>query len=460
MQRRPNGIGIFLAAAGLGIALLPAAGRLFALRRNPDRNRPNVILVVVDTLRADHLRSYGYFRETTPHIDALAGESVVFTNALSAAPWTTPAVASLFTSSEPAALGYEGEEPVELDESFTTLAEIFKSNGYGTHAVVSHDFVGTKLKFDQGFDAFDQSNARGYGSISSPAVTDAALAFIAKQGGVPFFLYLHYFDPHYDFILHPAFDFDPDYRGSVRSGEFMDSLLAKAPTMTESDRRHLVAIYDSEVRFTDEHVGRLLDGLKRLGLYDASLIVLTSDHGEEFAERADRWIGHTKKLYHDLIHVPLIIKLPGGAGRRRVGELTGLIDVAPTLVGHLGLKAPREFRPEGRRLDLTGAAAFVPRPVFSETRRWAKLQSVVWKGWKLVYNLSTGGQELYDLNADPGETMDLAASRPKERGELRAFLWSWRARIARIRSGIKVKPKEPVFDEAEKARLRSLGYIK
>jgi len=460
MKRRQPRKCAALAVLCLALVHLPAGSRLLSAQQKKGQRRPCVILIVVDTLRADHVSAYGYFRKTTPHIDALSGESVVFDHALSPAPWTTPAVASLFTSNEPAVLGFEGEEPVELDESFVTLAEVFKRNGYTTLAAVSHDFVGTKLKFNQGFDSFDQSQARGYGHISSPGVTDAALALIEKHQGEEFFLFVHYFDPHYDFILHPEFDFDPDYRGSIKSGEYMDRLLAKGPSMTEADRRHLLAIYDSEIRFTDEHIGRLLAGLKRLGLYDGSLIVLTSDHGEEFGERADHWVGHTKKLYQDLIHVPLIIRPPGGTPRVNVKEPAGLIDVAPTIVSRLALKTPRSFRAEGLSLDLSGKGGPESRPIFSETRRWAKLQSVVRNGWKLIYDLSRGGQELYDLNEDPGETRDLAAARPKERGELRALLWSWRAKIARLRSGIKIVPKRPLFDDAEKARLRSLGYIK
>jgi len=445
----------------ISLFLFMTASVILPAYRSGNPVRPNVILlIVVDTLRADHMSTYGYFRQTTPRIDALSRESIVFKNAVAQAPWTTPSIASLFTSQDPAALGFEGEDPVELDDSFVTLAEVFRDNGYKTQAVVSHDFIGTKLKFNKGFDSFDQSNAKGYGHISSPAVTKAALSFVEQHARDRFFLFLHYFDPHFDYVLHPEFDYDPDYRGSIRSGEFKDSLLAKAATMTEKDRNHLKALYDSEISFTDEYIGRFLDELKRLGLYDSSLIVLTADHGEEFSERGDHWIGHTKKLYQDLIHVPLIIKLPDGAARRTVEDDVGLIDVMPTIVGHLALETPRSYRCEGRSLDLNGNAPPEPRPIFSETRRLAKLQSVVWKGWKLIYDLRRGSQELYDLNDDPEETRNLAAANPRERDELRAFLWSWRAEIARLRAGIKVEPKRPIFNDVEHARLRSLGYIK
>jgi arylsulfatase A-like enzyme len=478
----------------LFIFLLMSGPLVLPIHRSAGSSHPNVIVIVVDTLRADHMSTYGYFRKTTPQIDALARESVVFKNAVSHAPWTTPSIASLFTSQNPAALGFDGEDPVQLDPSFVTLAEVFKDNRYITQAIVSHDFIGTKLKFDRGFDSFDQSNAKGYGSISSPAVTGAAVSFVERHRQDGFFLFLHYFDPHFDYILHPEFNYDPGYQGPIQSGEFKDSLLAQAPTMTEKDRDHLKALYDSEVSFTDQYIGRFLDELKRLGLYDRSLIVLTADHGEEFSERGDHWVGHSKKLYQDLIHVPLIIKLPNttdprldsrdkapwkeGTERsdgwketpskgflprvtgRTVEEDVGLIDVMPTIVAYLGLKTPRSFRCEGRTIDLRGSAAPAPRPIFSETRRMAKLQSVVWMGWKLIYDIRQDVQELYDLNGDPGETRNVAATHPKECAEMRAFLWSWRAEMAEIRSGLKIESRKPEFNDIEKARLRSLGYIK
>ena len=179
-----------------------------------------MILIVVDSLRADHLSSYGYFRKTTPFIDDLSRDSIIFKNAISLAPWTTPSLASLFASRYPAALGFEGEEPIELDESFVTLAEVFKYNGYGTKGIVSHDLISSKLKFDQGFDSYNQTNARGYGYVSSPAVTNLAVSFLSRHKKEKFFLFLHYFDPHFDYILHKEFDYYPDYRGSLIQGDY------------------------------------------------------------------------------------------------------------------------------------------------------------------------------------------------------------------------------------------------
>jgi len=422
--------------------------------------RPNVILIVVDTLRADHLSSYGYFRKTTPFIDELSRDSIIFKNAISSAPWTTPSLASLFASRYPAALGFEGEEPIELDESFVTLAEVFKHNRYMTKGIVSHDFISSRLKFDQGFDSYDQTNARGYGYVSSPSVTNLAVSFINGHKKEKFFLFLHYFDPHFDYILHKEFDYYPDYRGSLQSGEHKDSLLARAQTMSADDLKYLNAVYDSEISFTDMHIGRFLKELKRLGLYDSALIIFTSDHGEGFVERKDYWIGHTKKLYQELIHVPLIIKLPRNKKKKVINEYVGLVDLMPTIIGHIGLKTPAGYICAGQRIDLKGNAEPESRAIISDARRMAKLQSVIWKNWKLIYDQQKDTKELYDLKNDPLETQNLAAKNPQKLAEFQDILKRWKEQIVLIKSEYEIKAKRPDFSEEEKSRLRSLGYIK
>jgi len=419
-----------------------------------------VILIVVDSLRADHLSSYGYFRKTTPFIDDLSRDSIIFKNAISVAPWTTPSLASLFASRYPAALGFEGEEPIELDESFVTLAEVFKYNGYGTKGIVSHDLISSKLKFDQGFDSYNQTNARGYGYVSSPAVTNLAVSFLSRHKKEKFFLFLHYFDPHFDYILHKEFDYYPDYRGSLQSGEHRDSLLAKAPTMSADDIKFLNAVYDSEVSLTDKHIGRFLEELKRLGLYDSALIIFTADHGEELAERGDYWIEHTKTLYQELIHVPLIIKLPGNRKKKVINEYIGLVDLMPTIVSHIGLKTPAGYLCVGQKIDLKGNAEPESRAIISETRRMARLQSVIWKNWKLIYDQQKDTKELYDLKNDPLETRDLAAKDRQKLAEMQDILKRWQEQIVLIKSEYEIKAKQPDFSEEQKRRLRSLGYIK
>jgi len=444
----------------LSFFLILSAGVVAWIMSREGRSRPSVVLIVIDTLRADRLGRAGYFRNITPHLDALADDSLVFENAVAPAPWTTPSVAGLFTSLEPAVLGFETDLPIVLDDSVVALAEVFRRNGYRTMAVISHDFVGSSLNLDRGFDAFDQSNALGHGGISSPGVTETAMSLLEAAGCRPFFLFVHYFDPHFDYLLHSEFDFDPDYPGPLKSGEPIESLQARAPAMTDADLRFVNALYDSEIGFTDRHVGRLLNELKRRELYDRGLIVFAADHGEEFSERGDHWIGHTKTLYQELVHVPLFIKLPGSSRRGVVEDDVGLIDLMPTLVDHLGLKTPAGYRPQGRAIDLEGGARPGPRSVYSETRYRPPFQAVVQGGWKLIENRETGARELYDLESDPGEKVNLVSARPEEGERLAALLENWRQAVEIQRNRRNIRPAPPRFTEVEKVRLRSLGYLR
>jgi len=219
---------------------------------------PNVILIIIDTLRTNHLSSYGYKRETTPNIDKFASESYLFKNVISAAPWTTPSIGSIITSQYPAVLGYN-DQPVILDSRFITLAEIFKKNNYITGGVIAHQYISTSFGFDQGFDFFDEENAKGHGHISSPSITKKAVSFLKDNQNKKFFLFLHYFDPHYDYILHENYNYYPDYDGPLFSGEPIFKLREIAPSFSDNDIDYIKALYDSEINFTDEHIGKLLD---------------------------------------------------------------------------------------------------------------------------------------------------------------------------------------------------------
>ncbi len=310
---------------------------------------------------------------------------------------------------------------------------------------------------------FDEDNALGPLHISSASVTDKAIRFLgARPTDEPFFLFVHYFDPHFSYMLHEDFDFDPDYAGDVVSGEPYGSLLerARGRTLTPRDMRFIRALYDSEIRFTDLHIGRFLDHLREAGLYDDAVIVFTADHGEAFLDRKDRWIGHGKTLFAELIHVPLLIKLPANAGAGvRVSSPVGLVDVVPSLLEVLDLPSPHDAQFVGRTLPLTRPDALRQlddAPVFSETmarRRW--LQSIVHGRWKLIANRQTGKLRLFDLETDPGERRNLAKKEPETAERLARDLRAWNARIdAERREGA-----QPNFSAEEIERLRALGYL-
>jgi arylsulfatase A-like enzyme len=413
---------------------------------------PNVVFIVVDTLRVDHLGCYGYERNTSPHIDALSRESVVFKNALAQAPWTPPSIASMLTGLYPAELGYK-DRPVVIEDSIVTMAEIFQANGYATKGIISHVLVAQRLGFAQGFDSYDQENAEGHGHISSPSVIQKAVEFIKNHRNNKYFLFLHLFDPHYDYIQHDEHNFFPGYSGTLQSGESIYSLREKAPDMTEQDLEYVKALYDSEIRFTDAYIGHLLNTLKELDLYRNTMVVLTADHGEEFKDRDD-WIGHSKRVYQESIHVPLIIKLPGRHKQIVIEDYTGLIDVMPSIIRYMDFYFPGEYPLSGSIIDFNGKKKR-DSMVFSETRRGNFLRTAIWQGWKLIDNRAVRQVELYNLQQDPRESSNAADSHPELAQKLLNALNTWSENTR-----TNLPSQSPSFTEEELQKLKSLGYIK
>jgi arylsulfatase A-like enzyme len=417
---------------------------------------PNVIFIVIDTFRTDHLSCYGYQNNTSPNIDEFSSRATLFKNAFAPAPWTTPSVASLLTSQYPAVLGYRGK-PVVLKDKFLTLAEIFHENNYKTKGIVSHDYISATLGFDQGFDSYDEDNAKGHGYISSPLITEKAISFLTKNSNNNFFLFLHYFDPHFDYILHKEYNYYPDYKGPIYSGQNIKSLLENAPYMSKEDLKYIRALYDSEIRFTDEYLGKLFEKLKEMQLFDNTLIILTADHGEEFSERGDYWIGHGKKLYQELIHVPLIIKLPEQNKGKVIREYVGLIDLTTTAVHLSGLEIPLNYNHDGEVIDFKNKMNRNDKFIFSETESHLKLKSVIWNGWKLIHGLEMNQFQLYNLENDPGECNNVFDTNEQIRTELMSHLGRWNNHIKLRTSDIKFQ--KPEFSEEQKARLKALGYL-
>jgi arylsulfatase A-like enzyme len=321
--------------------LVAAAVSVLAVSCGP-AEKPNFILISIDSLRADHVGAYGYSRATTPHIDALAEESIVFENAVSTTSWTLPAHISMLTSrfSEAHGVTAAGDS---LADSAITLPEILQENGYATAAVVSGPFLNRRFGFSQGFDIYDDETVSfaeindSHQGITSPLTHERALEILNHVAGEPFFLFLHYWDVHYDYAPPPPFDemFDPDYSGSVSGNGFIRNDEIHRG-MDPRDLEHVVALYDGEIAFTDSYLGELFAELKRLELWDNTLIVLTSDHGDEFFEHGNK--GHRNTLYGELLDVPLIVKLPQQRrSGERLGNLAGIVDIAPTMLEVAGL---------------------------------------------------------------------------------------------------------------------------
>ena len=438
LQHRVAAVAVLVVAAvGIAHLALVAAG---------SRERPDVFLIVVDTLRADHLGFDGYERTTSPRIDELARDSIVYRAAYSLAPWTTPSMAGMLTSRYPSELGFTLGHTI-LGRRQLLLAELLRSAGYSTHAVVSHHFLGAELGFAQGFDSWNQSNAQGHRHVSSPDVIRRALQQL-ENAPRPTFLFLHLFDPHYDFLMHEAFPFDSGYEGPIDGVTDYSHLMRLAPELTQRDFDHVRSRYDSEIRFTDEHVGRFLDALRAEGRYDEALILFTADHGEAFAERGTTFIGHGGSLYRELVRVPLLVKLPGSARRGSVDRPVSLIGLAPTIAELAGVRAAARFR--GRPFDESAAKDL---PVFLEGGVRENRLGIVLGSWKLTREVA-GDERLYDLEADAGESSDVLRQHPEIAADLAARLDAWLAGLD-LPAGI----EKATFSEQQLEELRALGYL-
>ncbi len=418
--------------------------------------QPNVLLIVVDTLRADRLGTHGYGRPTSPRIDAFADRAVVFEDALSPAPWTTPAVASILTGLPPAQIGVRNRA-IALPDHLPTLAQELGRRGYATAGIVSHLFIGSKLGFDRGFDEWNEDHAQGHEHVSSEGLTDLALEYLERRVDAPepFLLFVHYFDPHYDYV-------EQDYPELLRPTESrltserdnIDKLRrrASAGRYGEEDIRYLNDLYDAEIRYTDEHIGRLLDGLEALDLYDDTLVILTADHGEALMDRADRWIGHTRTLFQELIHVPLIVKPSGRFTPRRVSLPVSTMDVYPTILSQV----PAQDPPAPERLARSLLGEITLRPHFAATYRDAELQAVRHGRWKLVHEMRSRQSLLFDLATDPLEQEDVSAANPEVRRDMEEKLMAWHAPL--FQRLILEDAEQPAFSLEELERIQALGY--
>jgi arylsulfatase A-like enzyme len=409
---------------------------------------PNVLLVVVDTLRADHLGCYGYERDTSPHIDRLAAEGVRFEEAYSQAPWTTPSIGSLLTSRYASEIGIYDEKSV-LSDDLVLLPEVLRDHGYRTGAVISHHFCSRQWNFDQGFESFDESNVLGHAAVTSESVTSKALEFVDASDGRPFFLWAHYFDPHFAYIGHDEHPFPgpAGYEGPIRDGLEYKQIYRMRNALTDVDMREMIRFYDSEIAHTDRWLGALFDGLRERGLWDDLLVVFTADHGEEFKDHGG--LGHSRTVFQEAVHVPLLVKRPGGAHAGRVvTEPVPLLDVFPTILEHAG--APPSPGIRGQPLfDL----ARDERSIVSETRRKGGVRAVVRGRYKLIHRADAGQIQLFDLEADPSELTDLAQSSADVAERLRADLERW-DRMIEARDATQIE-----LSEEQRERLRKLGYV-
>jgi arylsulfatase A-like enzyme len=470
---------VVVAGAWAGVARVastpPREAAPSARAAAPD-GAPNVVLIAVDTLRADHLSCYGHAANRTPAIDALAADGVRFARAFAQASWTRPSMATILTGLYPSSHGAVHKADA-LPDRVDTLAELLAAGGYYATAFVDNVNIAPTFNFQQGFAEYHYLAPALLFGASDPAaqlalysglrlvrerfltrrvdvhhyyrpaeeVTAAAVRWLDAPGGRerPFFLFVHYMDPHDPYFVHP---FD---------GEGYARVAHPNPAPAERDRYR--GLYDGEIAYLDEHLGGLVRALRDRDLYDDALIVLTADHGEEFHEHGGWWHGTT--LYDEQTHVPLVVKAPRGARAGTVvsGLVTSL-DIVPTVLAEAGIAIPATL-PGRPLLARDGGASGHERVFAEEDFEGNVLQAVRTPQWKLI-TANAGNprglrpEELYDVGRDPGETTDVAASADATREELRAALG--RAVVeARAEAGAGA---QGAIDTATSERLRALGY--
>lgn len=387
--------------------MLILAAALIAGAGGAEELRPNVILISVDTLRADHLSCYGYSRTTTPNLDQLAEKGVKFLDVTSAIPLTNPALSALLTSLPPSQTGVT-RNGLSLRPEHQTLAELLRDQGYITAAVVSSwPLHGSRSGLARGFDYYYDRLARKYYlgmKIERDArwVTRQAEARLAAGLPEPFFLWVHYADPHRPHLT------QSDYRFHHPPGE-------------NSKQARVEDRYDSEIVHTDRWIGVLLDDLERRSLHERSLIIVLSDHGESLGDQ--HFFGHGRRLYQSILHIPLILVGPELPAGKEVSAPVHMLDIAPTILDYLRLPPVPNMTGQSLLAAVSADQHPEPKPMFYETygvavpglpglkKRWSQAGPVVIAmrlgPLKIIYSFRHRQWELYNLEEDPKEEHNL-----------------------------------------------------
>jgi arylsulfatase A-like enzyme len=443
----------------------------------PPHRIPRVILIVVDTLRADALSCYGSSDVTTGNMDVFARDAVLFEKAYAPAPWTIPSMASIMTGLSPLVhrtTGYKSRLP----DALPTLAEQMHDAGYLTWAIGSN-LILRRRNFEQGFTGYDFYPKRIDTSLggkllagwfprhfgneaSTKDLTDISINWLQAHADSDFFLWLHYYDPHEPYeppdTYLPAADVLPGI--GPRFGDKVN-VRAGLRVLSAKERQAVKKLYDAEVRYVDENLGRLLRHLKELGIYDDSLIILTSDHGEEFWEHDGYEHGHD--LYNEQIWVPLIVKLPGSSAKGRIIQQVSTESITPTLLQLCAVEYDKE------KLSCTSLISYwsdqsatTPEiPIVSTGLLfYEEKESAIFDGFKYIRSLVTGNEELYYLPDDPGEKKCLSRLNEDKLTQARQILQERHESAAQRRQFYKIDAEQTQLDRGTMEQLKSLGYVK
>lgn len=439
--------------------------------------QPNIILISIDTLRADHLGCYGYQRETSPHIDALSSEGVTFMNTYASSPWTLPSHMSLLTSLHGVnhQVQYENDS---MDPSIPTLADVLRVNRFYCAALTGGGFVSAKYGFSKGFNSYSDEGGV-LRQDSAEHLYHAAARWLEREKDKVFFLFLHTFQPHSPYACpypYKSMFLEEDSRWThLDLMSYLGGMPGIFKVLPEKERQNIIGLYDGEIRYTDEMlIGPLIATLKDLGLYDRTMIIFTSDHGEEFFDH--RGWGHGHSLYDESLKVPLIVKFPDSRFKgRKIHDIVSLVDVFPTVLEESGIERSgldidgRSLFPlitgkeKGDRIFLADVASNVlasriPRRVSMNRGRE-----------KLIINNKFGPDdlrfflypppvlsavELYDLAEDPGERNNIADERSLTASQI------IQAIDGITSSASKKNTKKLAIDQELRKQLKALGYIR
>jgi arylsulfatase A-like enzyme len=457
-------------------------------------DRPQaVILIMTDTLRADCLDAYGNGRRTAPTLARLAREGALFRDAQSQATWTKVSAPVLLTSLYPLTTGVR-DFPDRVPSAATTLAEAFRKGGYTTLGFTSAPFTGTFSNLHQGYEELYESPLTLESSKTARPITDLLLPWLDEHRDEPFFAFVHYFDPHGPYRPDPPFDSlweeptwaaEHEQNGQRAAAAIQDperridnlvmpSEFQAAGVDLATYRKRELLWYDGSIREMDTELERLMERLRELGLDQRTLLVFTSDHGEEFFDHGLE--GHGQTTYQELTHVPLVVRYPGIVpSGQKIDETVGLVDVMPTMLSLSRLPIPEEA--QGQSLaplmnTSVSSGSWKPRPVFTDrpaaphfaspAPRASESFSVIHEGWKLIWNTQRPAgkpeYELYDHRRDPGDRQNVAAQHPDVVQRLSRLIAGWKQESLRKRlppdevAGRDLRPEE-------RERLRALGYI-
>lgn len=449
-------IGINLAFTSFTIAADPE-GKLPALKDI------NIILIIIDTMAARYLGTYDVQNNFTPQIDKLAAKSLVFERAYSAAPWTKPAISSIFTGKLPHNHGVTALNS-KLGDSNQTLAEMLKAKGFSTVGFISHTLITRRFGFNQGFDKYELVPFKGnvHDAVTSEEVSQAATQWLEQNkkqfDKQRFFLFLHYFDPHYNYQHHQKFDRTSWYKGSIEPGLGIRLLRDRIGKLEPDDIRYLKNLYQEEIAYTDAAIGNVLEALSKQNLDKNTLVILTADHGEEFMEHG--WIGHTRTLYDELIHVPLIVKVPQ-LSASRVRNVVSTLDIVPSLLAldsekHSSNFDGQKFWPGDNNLNRDSSKRSVFAEVdFKSSAIKARKRAIIEDRWKYIEDHLENSSKLIDLLSDSKEMTNVAAQHNELVASLKEKLSAALRRSSK--QAIKGDNVEQLPEEVE--QLKSLGYL-